>query len=721
MKVGTTPTEALAPLLFPSSVAVVGAGRTGLGRLVLDHLVKSGFQGGLCAVNRARRSIGDVPAVKEISELDVAPDLVVIAVERSAAVDTVRSSAAAGCGAAIVVSAGFAEIGGEGLEAQRVMVDAAAEHGMRLLGPNCMGLINTDPRARLHASFGVGPAIRGPLALVSQSGSVADYVLYHSKRWGLGVSLVASVGNEADVTGDELIRAAVEDDGTRVIACYFEQPARPQELLREIGRAARIKPVVVLMGGRTKKGGDAAASHTGKIVAASRGAAIRSLVRAHGAAVVETLADMMAACTALARHPDGCGNRVCVITNAGGPGVLAVDELSDDGWELSEGNAFADDNSSALPPMASTRGPIVDLTASARGEHFTAASEAMSGRADALLCLVMSPEGTDPEPAVDALTSSWSAPLSIVLLARGDAIDRAVGLTAERGVPVAREPRIAVASLTAVRDRRRALERFRKKSGSSPAIDDSALELVEDAAKRGESALSLVEGFELCRALGIPVPPFAEAATVDEARHAARDIGFPLMVKIDARGAVHKTEVGAVRGPLPDVETLVEAATELLSCGLCRDDADARLVIQRYCEGVELILGVTKHGPWGPVSVVGMGGVATEVADDVEYLPATACIDDVVEALRLMKMGPLLKSFRGQAPVDLELVASTVTKLTALASQSQIIYEIEANPFMAVRGSRGPGGVADIKVLLRKAVSKWKIGAEVDDERRYLV
>jgi acyl-CoA synthetase (NDP forming) len=449
-------------LLFPRSIAVIGAGRRGLGRLVLGHVVASGFRarGELWAVNPCRRRVASVRCFPDVADLPSPPDLAVIAVDRDGAVEAVRACASAGCGAAVVVSAGFAELDAAGAEAQEAMVGAARAAGLRLLGPNCMGLINTHPRARLHAAFGFGPVRRGPVALVSQSGSVADYLLYHLDEWGLGVSLVASVGNEADVTAAELIRAAARDERTRVVAVFVERGRRLDEIAAAIDRVTRERsdtPVVALCGG-----------------ADGERAAMERWLHDAGAVNVRSLEALMAACAALGRDPAGFEGALAIVTNAGGPAALALDAARELGLEvMAAGPRVAGACGGELSPNAILTGAAADLTASARPGHFAAAARALRARAGALLCLVMSPEGTDPGPVVRAVRAAWPGPLAFCLLAAGPKVERARRAAVRGGAVTTREPALALGALAALASRARI---YYERNQARGARSDAGLE-----------------------------------------------------------------------------------------------------------------------------------------------------------------------------------------------------------------------------------------------------
>jgi acyl-CoA synthetase (NDP forming) len=437
--------EGLRPLFFPGSVVVIGAGGDGLGRLVLDHLIRDGFAGAISVVHPTRREVAGIAAAPSVGEVPSVPDLAVIALPRDLAVEAAIQCTEVGCRAIVMVSAGFAETGDVGISAQRKLVDAVRRTGTRLLGPNCMGLVNTHPGARLNASFGASPIADGSVAVVTQSGSIGDYFIYHCREWGLGVSLLASVGNEADLTLADLIDAASGDDRTRVVASYVEHPAMPVEVLRAVREASASRPVVVLRGGRTRGGAAMSKSNTGHTAPQITEGATDALLRRAGAVLVSSLEELMVGCVALSRHPNGAGRGIAVVTNAGGPAVLAVDAIEACGLE--------------------TCAPVIDLTASATHEGF---SRALAGLppADSLLCLIMSPDGTDPGPSVETVLRGWSGPLAFCLLARGERVEAARLRLTDAGVPVTREPALAVAALRALADRRSPLPT----SGASPKI-----------------------------------------------------------------------------------------------------------------------------------------------------------------------------------------------------------------------------------------------------------
>lgn len=688
----------LRALLFPRRVAVVGAGQKGLGRLALDHIVAGGFRGELVAVHPEAERVGDVPAVSSVARLGAPPDLALVVLPRDGAVAAVTELALAGCGAAIVVTAGFSETGGRGREAETAMVAAARAAGMRLLGPNCFGLVHTHPRARLHASFGVGPAPVGSLAFVSQSGAVGDYALYHAAAHGLGFSLVASVGNEADVTLGELVRFAAADERTRAVACYVEEPAAPAELLETLAVAARVKPVVLLKGARSNAGAGAAASHTGRL-ALGGGEAVEALLRATGAVLVRTLEELLLVSATLLRSPAGAGRRVAVLTNAGGPAVLAVDAAAAAGLEPVRPRGRARARLGRLLPGGPPSGPVVDLTASGTAEVFGAAARALAGGADALLPVVMSPEGTDPTPVVAALATAWPGPLALALLARGPAVDRARELAARLGLPCTAEPATAARALSALARRAEAPPRVRWAPLPAPA------RRAAEAVLRGgrEGPLRLADALGLAAACGVPVAPFAVAADAAEAARAAAELGLPVFLKVDAEGLVHRTEARAVAGPCRSAEAVAKEARRLCrGAAFRRGGASSRLVVQASLSGVELLVGCVRAGAWGLVGLVGRGGVGAEAERDVAYVAPPFGAEQAAAALGQTRAALLLGPYRGGPAADLDAAAHAAAAVGRLAAAYPAIAEIELSPFVAARGG-APSGAVDVRVVVGSA------------------
>jgi acetyltransferase len=686
-------------LLFPLSVTVIGSGRRGLGRLVLEHLHQGGFGGEVCCVSPPAGEAG-AASFDEAFDPPSPPDLVVVAVPAAQVPVVLRACARRGCGAAIVVSAG--PFNGDEVRA------AAGE--MLLLGPNCMGLIHTHREARLHASFGVHPVERGPVALITHSGSVADYALYHHRSWGVGFSLVASVGNEQGVTIGQLLAEAAVDDSTKVIALYLEQPAQPGELLQAI--AATAKPVVVLLAGSTPLGARAAESHTGRLTAAAGSAPVAALLRRAGALLVQGLDELMASCVALSGCPGGAGRRVAVITNAGGPAVLAVDALHHARMNVVDAGPAVGAQGN-LPELAALAGPAIDLSASARPEHFGQAAALLQDQADLLMGLVMSPEGRDPGPVARALRQAWDGPLAVAVMAGGGQAEGARQWLGQQGVVACREPALAVRAATTLACRgERSLPADPAAAcqhrGEGPAFPGAELaeEILEKNHRARRLRVPLGQALDLCQSCGVPVVPYGRTTAsegVEGALGLAEQLGYPVVLKVDGATINHRTEQGLVSVALRDEQAVAAAVAHFLPMMAEReqDDSDLGLVVQAYTRGAELLVGCTRVAGWGPVALVGWGGVEAEAWAEVAYLGLPleeAALHQALEQLRgSRRLGP----WRGAPAVKLNSLVDAAMRLSELLCHCPMIETIELSPFIAARSSTGPEGAVDVRLVLR--------------------
>lgn len=700
----------LSGLFRPSSLALVGVSQRGLGRLVLDHTLDADFQGEVFVVHPSRPVIAGIETHPEPSSLPHPPDLVIVAVPRAAVLEVVREFAELGTRYAVVVTAGFGESGVEGRLAQRELLSTSKVLGIRVLGPNCMGVINTDPTVCLHASFGVSPALPGKIALVTQSGSVGDYFLYHGRRLGAGISTLVSFGNESDIQASELITAAAEDERTSAIACYIEHPARPKDLLDAISQACRVKPVVVLRGGRTALGSTAATSHTGRILERSAHVAVDTLLEGAGAQLVENLEELAVVSSALARHPRVYVNKIALLTNAGGPGVLAMDSLVERSVDvLDAGQALTAVEKDTLPPIASHDGPVIDLTASATADDFLHALDVVERRADALLCVIMSPEGTDPRPIVSGVAERWRGPLFFSLLAEGETTRGAWDHALSCGASVVREPALAVRAIQAVVTQSRALGSDRRGPPSRAVIPREALRQLDALCHSGSDVARLSDALRFAKTLGVPTIEWRDVNSTRSAVNAAAQLGGPVMVKLDAAGVIHKTEKQLVLGPLQSPAEVEEAAAMLFASPEAQSDPTARVVVQRHCVGVELIIGVACQGRWGRALIVGHGGIFAEILAEPVMFPCSVSTKQLDQGLDSLVGARILGEYRGLPAVPKAPIISTASAFSNLALEAPIIYEIEANPFIAVRGEEGLSGVADMRVVVRR---------DIDNEER---
>ncbi len=700
----------LTPLLAPRSVAVIGAGRQpgGVGHAVLTNLVAGGFTGTVYPVNPQATTIAGVTAYPSIAAVPEPVDLVVIAVPAPAVATVLDECGAHGVRAAVVLTAGFGEEGEAGRTAQAELVHIARRHGLRMVGPNCLGVLNTDPQVRLQATFATVDPQPGGLAVASQSGAVAISILEHARRAGTGLSSFVSLGNKADVSGNDLLSYWYDDPATTAVALYLESVGNPRRFAHVARALARRKPVLAVKSGRSAAGQRAGASHTA--AAAAPDATVAALFAQAGVVRCDTLGELFDAARLFVAQPLPAGSRLGVVGNAGGVNVMVVDAA--DAYRLSVPTLAApmQERIAAGAPKAATVANPIDLGAAATPETFTATIHelATSGTVDALL-VVFAVTGANDVPgtvaAISAAVDESAIPVAAVLLGVPDA-PTSLG---SRHAPVYDLPEQAVVALghAAGYARWRATP-----TGRRPDFTD-----VDRAAARAIVAGALATGggwqpadvaASLLRCYGIPVLPGAVVAGVDAALDAAAEFGYPVALKAADPALVHKSDLGAVQLGLSTADEVRDAYVRIAAAV----SGSAPVLVQPMAApGVELVAGVVHDGVFGSLVMIGLGGVHTEIFADraLRLLPVTDV--DAAAMWRSLRAAPLLTGYRGQPPVDTAAVEELELRLGRLAEDLPEIAELDLNPVIA-----GTSGVVAVDVKLRLAA----IGDEPDAAVRAL-
>ncbi len=703
----------LRPFFRPKSVAVVGASRdpSSIGYRILEALVQSRFQGLVYPVNPKAAVVGCIRAYPSVRDLPEPVDLAVIAVPRDAVLTVVDDCAARGVRALVIISAGFAEVNPEGRELQQRLVEKVRGYGMRLVGPNCLGLLNTSPAVRLNASFSPVFPPPGRIAMSSQSGALGLAILAAAGRFGLGLSTFVSVGNKADVSGNDLLQYWEEDEDTDVILLYLESFGNPRRFARIARRVGRRKPIVAIKSGRTQAGGRAAGSHTAAL--AAREVAVDALFHQTGVIRADTLEEMFDLAAALGSQPLPRGRRVAIVTNAGGPAILCADGCEAGGLVLPELSAATRARLAAfLSPAASTGNPV-DMIASATPEHYAQVIETVlaSGEVDALIAIYI-PVGLSETAALVAAVQTGVTRARAA--GRGDTPVLAC-LMAEQGVGVPssqsgeRIPSYAfpeaaartLAKIAAYAEWRAAPE------GLIPDFDDldlpSAREVCRRAlAQRGAGWLSAEETRAVLAAVRLPLPTGGVARTVEEAVELARRLGFPVAVKLASHQLVHKTDVGGVCLNLGDADA-VRGAFEKIRGRLVRANQLAAMdgvVVQPMIEGVEVMAGVTQDPLFGPLVAFGLGGVHVEILADVCFRVTPLTNRDAGEMVRAIRGYRLLEGFRGRPPADTEAIQEVLLRLSRLVEELPEIGEVDLNPVFALAPGQGCL-IADARIEVR--------------------
>ncbi len=696
-------TASLRPFFQPRSVAVVGASRNpaNIGRRVLQALVGSHFQGAVYPVNPKASVIGSIRAYPSVSAVPEPVDLAIIAVPRNAVLDVVDDCAQRGVRALVVITAGFAETDAEGRALQQGLVEKVRGYGMRMVGPNCMGLLNTDPAVQLNASFSPVFPPAGRVAMSSQSGALGLAVLSLAQQRQLGLSTFISVGNKADVSSNDLLQYWEGDDATSVILLYLESFGNPRRFARIARRVSCSKPIVAVKAGRTQAGSRAAGSHTAALAASD--IAVDALFHQTGVIRADTLDEMFDLAATLGSQPLPRGRRIAILTNAGGPGILCADTCEAEGLFIPELSEVTKARLRGFLPITASVTNPVDMIASASAEHYRQAIEALlsAGEVDGLIVIHIPVDSTSSGAVAHAIgegvaagrrTGGMDKPILACLMARAGT-QTALPLKGER-IPTCPFPETAGRVLAKAASY---AEWRAQPLGVIPDFDDihpaSVREICQKAIRdRGAGWLSAEETRTVLTAMRLPAAPGGVAKTADEAVDLARKIGFPVAVKLASHRIVHKTEIGAMRLNVAN-ESAVRDAFEAIRNRLAKDgflDALEGVLVQPMISGgVEVVVGVTEDSLFGPLIAFGLGGIHVEILGDVRFRVTPLTDRDASEMVRGIRGYRLLQGYRGHPPADIEAIQEVLLRISRLVEEIPEISELDLNPIFALPPGEG--------------------------------
>ncbi|MGA2925335.1 MAG: GNAT family N-acetyltransferase [Solirubrobacteraceae bacterium] len=698
---------AVRSVLEPQSVAVIGASRrrATVGGELLRNLLTAGFRGAVYAVNPEAVAVQALPAYKSVGEIPAPVELAVVVVPAAQVVGVARECAAAGVRALLVISAGFGEAGPEGERRQRELLEACREAGIRIVGPNCLGIVNTNADVRLNASFSPRQAIPGRVGFMSQSGGLGIAIIEAAERIGLGLSSFVSVGNMVDLSGNDFLQYWEQDPGTSVAMMYLESFDHPRKFARIAPRFARRKPLLAVKSGRSAAGARATSSHTGALLSASD-VTVDALFEQAGVIRTDTLHDLFNVAELLTMQPVPRGDRVAIVTNSGGPGIMCADACQAEGVEVPE---LAPEVQAKLAefllPGASLGNPV-DMVATAGAEEYRRTLRTLidADACDAILAIFVPPLMTDAVDVAEAIHE-------VAQSAGGTAI-AAVFMTTE---PPPRElagDGVRVPGYEFAEDAARAVAlaarhgRWRASpAGTVPRFEDVQLSraaaIISEALRGTSGWLSPRCVVDLLDCYGLALVHTQVVADAEQAVGAAAQIGAPVALKAVAAGLIHKTDAGGVRLGLDGPQAVRAAALEIEAAVAAAGHRLEGLVVQPMAPaGVELLVGVVNDRDFGPVLACGGGGTAAELVKDVAVRITPVTDLDAHAMLRSLKTFPLLDGYRGAERCDVAAVEQVVLRISAMVEAHPEIVELDCNPLIA-----SPGGalIVDARVRVQAA------------------
>jgi acetyl coenzyme A synthetase (ADP forming)-like protein len=696
----TAASQSVAWILRPRSVAVIGASRDSgkIGGAVTTNLKGGSFNGPIYPVNPTAIEIQGIRCYPSVSEIGEPVDLAVITVPADAVEQRLAECASIGVHAVVVITSGFGEVGSAGRAAERRLVELVRRSGMRMVGPNCMGVLNTDPAIRLNATFApVEPPV-GNIGMFSQSGALGIAILDHLRTRGLGLSSFVSAGNRADISNNDLLAYWAEDINSSVIVLYLESVGNPRKFAQLAREAGYHKPIIAVKSGRSVAGKRAATSHSASL--ASLDVAVDALFEQAGVVRTETLEELFDVTALFSTQPIPAGPRVGVVTNAGGPAILLADACEARGLTLPplDKKTLAELRS-FLPQQAGYANPI-DMTATASGADFerTFAAVGNDPNVDSVVAVYIPPMVTQPaEAAAGIVRGAAAVPaekplLSIFLSSQKSPTELSAG---PRGtIPAYEFPESAAIALAAAyrygcwrsRPRGNVHTLSRSERDAIRVVVEHALDTAGDACWLSQDELTTV-----LRTVGIDVAP-AEQTTVEQAREVADRIGYPLVAKAVATGVLHKSDVGGVIMGLNSPTAVADAAAMLRERMAAIGASLEGVLLQRQIDGgIETLIGVTTDPTFGPLLVCGFGGTMVELLRDVAFRLHPVTDVDAAEMIAALRSSRLLDGYRGAPLGDRDALISLIMRVSALVEAVPELSELDLNPVKVL--TRGNGGV----------------------------
>jgi acetyltransferase len=699
-------------IFSPTSVAVIGAStRKGtIGRETLHNILTAEFDGKVFPVNPKAPVIHSIKSYSTVLDVPDAVDLAIVIVPKEEVLGVARQCGQKGVKGLVVISAGFSEVGPEGKAREQAVLSVVREYGMRMIGPNCFGIVNTDPAVSLNATFGKTFPKVGKVGFITQSGAMGEAIMNQAKELGIGFSVVASIGNKADISSNDILDYFRDDPRTDIILMYLENFGNPRHFTAIAREVSRIKPIVAVKSGRTHLGAKAASSHTGSLAGADVG--VDALFEQTGVMRVNTVEELFDVAAALSSQPVPKGNRVVVVTNAGGPGILATDALINHGMQMpplsaatvKELRKFSSTEASFSNPM--------DMVAGAGALQFRKTLGALKkdDQYDTIIPIFVPPVTIDQMDVAVSIREALAGTDKTILacfMGAGEG-SSAVAFLKSHNIPVYIFPEAVAQTLSTIDGYRKWLNKPRGKFKSYKVNSDTVKAVIERVVGNGDGVIVGDDAIAILEAYGIPAAPYHFAASPKDAVTVANEIGYPVVMKINTPKILHKTELGAVLVDLRSDKEVRDGWKELESrVAKMKKREKMSVALQQMISGeVETVIGMVTDPQFGPLIMFGLGGIFVEIMKDVAFRinPLTdAYAREMVQSLRSY---PLLTGFRGSQPVDVDRIIDTLLRVSQLVKDFDCFTEIDINPFIVSADKRRCKAV-DARFIVKRTPTRY--------------
>ena len=691
----------------PKSVAIVGASRQKgkVGYEILTNIVGAGFAGKIFPINPNADSIEGLKCYPDLGAIGEKPDLVIVIVPAKFVPGVMQECAKIGVKSVIIITAGFKEIGAEGRKLEQEVVEIARRASIRFIGPNCLGVIS--PANKLNASFGGDLPVPGAIGYISQSGALLAAILDMANANGIGFSKLVSIGNKADVDELDVIKALGVADDTKVIAGYLESISDGNAFVREAEHISYNKPILLMKSGGTEAGARAASSHTGSLAGGE--VAYESAFKRAGVIRCDSIMEQFDYAQAFANQPLPVGPRIAVITNAGGPGIMAADAIEEKGLAFAK---LADETvqklASKLPAAANLFNPV-DVLGDALADRYEFALDVVldDSNVDSVIVLLTPQAMTEAQASAEAIVriahNKPTKPILACFLGAGK-VEKGIKILRDGKIPQYDSPESAVATAKVMADYVRWRSRPKRVVKLFSVNRRKVENIVDRHLRQGIMEIGEAESKEILEAYGFVTPKGSVATTADQAANIAEQLGYPVVLKIWSPDILHKSDVGGVRVGL-DNEQGVRDAFDLMMYRIPQKRPDAKILgvlVQEMCKkGREVILGMNRDQHFGPLMMFGMGGIMVEVLKDVSFYLAPLTSEEAKQMLINTKTYHILKGVRGQEGVDIDAIAEGLQRVSQLVTEFPQIKEMDINPYVV-----GPAGTTPIAVDARISLEK---------------